>query len=152
MRPFTRQIHALAKSTFISEGPLIGKVPIGRLSTGGQQSSRQFSTRVQHSEHSSARVRKLEVGKQQTAELRRVGGRIRWQSTWEHERVAGKATQPKRSDTRPLLGVLVGASALAYVGSSIASHVGVQDGPVKSSDGVSIADVEGMYLDNSRSF
>lgn len=54
------------------------------------------------------------TNKQQELKPRLFAG-IRFASAW---RRADVASSPKRSDSRPLLGALFGASALAYLGSS----------------------------------
>lgn len=143
MRPFTRRIFALTDPIYLSpEAPLLGKLPVGRASRVGQLSSRPISG-VNTVEHNAARGKSLDIGRLcgKQASQRAVGSRF--QSTWNQQKVSEIATQPKRSNAGPLLGVLVGASALAYIGSSISSHIDVQEDS-GTSGGVSITDAEGM--------
>lgn len=76
------------------------------------------------------------------------GGRIqsytrtRSSSTWQS---ADIATSPKRSDSKPLLGALFGASALAYLGSSFVpkDEHGDENITIHANESISIGDVEG---------
>lgn len=144
MRPPSHAILNLSRF-ILSEGPLIGRLPIGRLQEVGPTTSRQCSALTSQSAKKATKVKRWESATRTRVELRQFRSSPRSRSAWE-ELSNGPATSPKRSNTAPLLGVLFGASALAYLGSSIVSHVDVQVDPIKSGDGVNITDAEGTLL------
>ena len=91
--------------------------------------------------HSTKNAKRWTSKQQQEVKPRFFGG-IRWNSAW---RRADIATSPKRSDTKPLLGALFGASALAYLGSSFIAKE--EDGDavvtIHANESISVDDVEG---------
>ena len=137
MRQPPRPILELTKS-ILAEGPLTGRVPIGQFHEVGPTASRRFSAFTSQHVNRTARAKRW----QGATRHREITSSARCWNSWE--RVPnGVASTPKRSNTGPLLGVLFGASALAYLGSSLLGQVGVQDSPIESSDGVDITDTDG---------
>ena len=145
MPPSPRPILNLTRYLF-SEGPLIGRAPIGQFKDVGPKAKRRFSAFVSPCKNKIPRSKRWQDVSLRCNKSRQIGSGARLKSTWEHV-PGGVATSPKRSNTGPLLGVLFGASALAYVGSSVFSHVDVQDNPIKSGDGINITDTDGKLID-----
>ena len=146
MRLLTHKILTLTPS-ILSEGPLIkGSIPIGRFQNAGPILSRSFSAYAQQAGNNATRVKRWQSDVYKSANFRRRGSSTRSKSAWEQQSI-GPATSPKRSNAAPLLGVLFGASALAFLGSSIVSNVDdVQVDPIKPSENVDLEDTEGTSL------
>lgn len=140
MRPPSRPVLILTRS-LLADGPLAGRFPIGQFQHVGSIASRPYSAIL--SQHTSKpRAKRRHDVAQRCSKLRQRTSGARSSSQWE-KAPYGVANTPKRSNTAPLLGVLFGATALAYLGSSLIPHVDVQDNPIKSSDGVDITDTDG---------
>ena len=146
MRPPTRNIINLAHSICL-EGPLAKRAPIGRISEGRLASSRQFSAFAAPHASNKARLRSTQCTTQQAISARRSAYQFRSQYT-NHGPSPGPKWTAKRSDTKPLLGAVVGATALAFIGTSIASRESVEDveNPIKSDDDVDIEDTHGKLM------
>lgn len=86
-------------------------------------------------------ARRRTINKTQEAKPRLFAG-VRFASAW---RRADIATSAKRSDTKPLLGALFGASALAFLGSSFISKEEDADADITihANESISVGDVEG---------
>ena len=140
MRPPARNIINLTRS-LCAEGPLIGRAPIGQTQEGGLAASRRCSAFAAPSRTSKLSAR---CTAEPPVRLRQVRCGIRFQST-KNGFPGGPGSTPKRSDTKPLLGAVLGASALAFVGRSLASRENVDEdvNPIKSDDDVNITDAEG---------
>lgn len=143
MRPPARNIINLTRS-LCTEGPLIRRTPIGQIEEGGLAASRRFSAFTSPCSKSNVRLKSRQCEIQPAVKLHRVGYGIRFQST-QHEFPGGSRGSPKRSDTKPLLGALFGATALAFVGTSLVTRDSVEEteNPIKSDDDVDITDTDG---------
>lgn len=129
MRPISRRL--LASALHVSETPLsvIARAPIGYVKSGELAARRTLQT--------CAAPRGWSVQRQVTSR--------RWQSTWEKQPVPG--SQPKRSNTAPLLAGVLGASALAYLGSKFTLQDDEDhENPVKTNDNIDLEDGEGKHL------
>ena len=143
MPPLIRNIIALVKPAYSSLEVQVGRLPIGQASKV-PRAARAFSSSTQSFEqHNAAGVRRSKATTPDGIRLRRSGVIRRFQSTWEHWREGSPGAQPKRSNVGPLLGAVAGASVLAYWGSAVSSHLGIDDEQIESSDGVNITDAEG---------
>lgn len=145
MRPPARNIINLTRS-ICSEGPLVGKVPIGQFQEGGLAAPRRFSAFAAPCSNSKASLKNVRYATEPPVRLRQVGFGIRFQST-QNGFPGGPGSTPKRSDTKPLLGAVLGASALAFVGKSLASRDSEEEAvnPIKSDDNVNIEDTDGEF-------
>ena len=143
MRPPARNIINLTRS-WCSEGPLIGRVPIGQIREGGLAASRRFSAFAAPCSKNKSSAKTIRCTTEPPVRLRQVGCGTRFQST-KNGFPGGPGSTPKRSDTKPLLGAVLGASALAFVGKSLASRESVEEdvNPIKSDDDVNITDTDG---------
>lgn len=140
MHPFSRRLFALNSSCIKAGGPLISGAPIGWVSEARPAASRRLATTLQNAGQKRAAAKRWNCARRHAeASQRRTSARF--QHTWEKPH--GAATSPKRSNTAPLLGALFGATAFAYVGSVFISHDHEEENPIKSTDGVDIADEEG---------
>ena len=143
MRPPPRNIINLTRSIW-SEGPLLGRIPIGQAQEGGLAASRRFSAFTKPCAKSRPKLKSRPCAIQPAVRSSRASYGIRVQST-QHGRPIGSGSSAKRSDTEPLLAAVFGVAALAFVGTSISSHTGVEDheNPIKSDDNVDITDTDG---------
>lgn len=141
MRPLSRRVLLLSEPIICSKGPLaVGQaVSIGQFQEAGPSSLRSFSrstVRGINNNSSKRGARRWQGRFPQGTILRRL------KSTWDGQ-FEDIATSPRRSNAAPLLGVLFGASALAFLGSSISAQFGVEDKSVESDGAVDIVDAEG---------
>ncbi len=139
MPPLSRPLIALSRSLLPAEVPLISRTPIGRIAQGEAAGQRFFG-----SFHRSTQKQAGAKGWATNPPVR-TGGSRRFQSTWEKQHGS-----PKRSNTAPLLGAALGATALAYVGSTFASQQTEEDeNPIKSEDSIDLTDAEGWLFSTS---
>lgn len=120
MRPPSRPILGLIQSISV-EGPLLGRLPIGRFQGCSSNASRRFSVASKQLPE----IRKANAKswrRHSYVEAQYFSSSVRRKAP-NTSAIGGIATSPKRSNTSQLLGVLFGASALAFVGSSLISNV-----------------------------
>ena len=140
MNSFTSRLLVLVDRKATTEAPLLfGRNPIGGVKRQYSAFSRQYAEF-----NGSARPKTPKFAAQSKSNTRLEGKRRFGNGQEGPQTPVGRATQAKRSNAGPLLGVLAGASAIAYVGSSVLSHVGVKDDSIKDSAGVNITDSEGI--------
>lgn len=135
MPPLTSRLLGFARSTLLVDA-MKAEVPIGRTVTSRRCCFNTTRT------HTTKAAKRWTPSKQQEGKHRLFGG-IRFTSGW---RRADIATSPQRSDTKPLLGALFGASALAYLGASfVAKEVEDDDAVVTihANESISVDEVEG---------
>ena len=137
MPPISSRLFNIVETNVLSQA--IGKVrAVPSLSRSSSTGTCTQQVTKQAAKHKSSNWDRQRYGK-----TRQFASSNRVRRTWEQLNRAGIATEAKRSDTRPLLGVLFGASALAYLGSSVFAPADVQEQSNKTSEDVNITNVEG---------
>lgn len=126
MPPLSSRLLGVARCTLL-DGSLRAEAARGRCLNGARrQSTKTTKGRV-------------DIKQKKNISSTWLGG-IRFNATW---RRAAIATTPKMSDSKPLLGALFGASALAYLGSSFVTKDDSADTKFGSESSVDIVDTEG---------
>jgi len=134
MPPFSSRLLGVARCT-LSEGSLRAEAPIGWSRAAGR--CRRFNA----DRRQSSSTTKRPESKSYTGNARWLGG-VRFAAAWKRAKVA---SIPKRSDAKPLLGAIFGASALAYLGSSIISRVDTEDVEIEDESTVTAVESLGEF-------
>ena len=140
MPPLSHRLVALSASCLKAEAPLLSRTPIGRISEANRPISTSPIKQSIHQRTASSWSRS-----RQYAAARQWEGSVRRKYTWQ--RPSSIATSPQRSDTTPLLGVVVGVTTLAYLGAALVQQDDQQqESPIKGIEGVDNEDdEEGKY-------
>lgn len=139
MPPLTPRLLGAARSTLLAD-VLKAEAPIGWSAAVGKRCCFNTTTRRTQSTKTPA-TKRWTAGNQKPG----LFAGIRFASGW---RRADIATSPKRSDAKPLLGALFGASALAFFGSSLIAKE--EDGEaaitIHAHETLSVDDAEGESI------
>lgn len=139
MPPLTCRLLGVVRSTPLVES-LRAEAPIGWSIAPGKRC--RFNTTTTRRQ-STKNTKRWTANNRQERELKpQLFAGVRFASVWRRQDIA---TSPKRSDARPLLGALFGASALAFFGSSLITKEGDGDTAVTihANETISCDDVEG---------
>jgi len=137
MPPTLRPIVKLIQAGGV-EGPLFTRTVIGpargRLAAFFQTDAR------------SVRVRRWQEIQQQTSTTRQFHNSVRVKKPYPPPPPAPLAT-PKTSNAAPLLGVLFGASALAFIGTSLIPQKDIEqpESHIHADDDIDITETDGRY-------